>query len=75
MQGYKGGGVFENRNNDLPSQPKGYYKEWDTSSKQKGVDRTPERIVTGKGGEVYYTNTHYGDSKQGPAFLKVNNNN
>jgi CheY-like chemotaxis protein len=71
-------------NDDLPIEMLKWMKEFgitdyihkrDTSPKQKGVERTSERIVTGKGGEVYYTNTHYGDSKQDPAFLKVNKNN
>lgn len=53
------GTTFKNRGNPLPYQPDpDYYTEW--------VHRTPDvsgpgpqRIVTGKGGEAYYTPDHY----------------
>ena len=74
MQNYKGGGLFENKEGYLPQQEKGHYQKWDTTPNQG--NRTAERLVTGKNGEMYYTNTHYGEQKnKGPAFLKVNKNN
>jgi guanyl-specific ribonuclease Sa len=74
QQDIKGGGVFKNKEGYLPSKEQGYYKEWDTTPKNQG--RTAERLVTGKNGEVYYTNTHYGDPKySGPSFSKISNNN
>jgi guanyl-specific ribonuclease Sa len=52
------GSVFENRENLLPPQSPGYYTEY--------VHPTPgisgpgaQRVVTGNGGEVYYTPDHY----------------
>jgi guanyl-specific ribonuclease Sa len=66
----KSGSIFMNRNNDLPAKERGYYKEWDTKTLVEGGRKTSERLVTGKNGEVYYTNTHYGD-KGNPAFIQV----
>ncbi|MBI3336994.1 MAG: hypothetical protein HY005_00015, partial [Candidatus Staskawiczbacteria bacterium] len=54
----------------LPIQDKGYYTSWDTHDKS---NRGVERLVTGKSGEVYYSNTHYGKTGD-PAFLKVTDN-
>jgi hypothetical protein len=52
------GSIFQNREGLLPSKPAGYYTEY--------VHPTPgvngpgaQRIVTGAGGEVYYTPDHY----------------
>ena len=52
------GAVFQNREHRLPEQPAGYYHEY--------VDPTPgepgpgaRRVVTGQGGEAYYTTDHY----------------
>lgn len=52
------GTVFQNREGLLPTKPDGYYREW--------VHPTPgtrgpglQRVVTGQGGEVYYTPDHY----------------
>jgi filamentous hemagglutinin len=52
------GAVFGNREGLLPSQPRGYYREY--------VHPTPgvagpggQRVVIGQSGEVYYTLDHY----------------
>lgn len=52
------GSVFSNDEGRLPDKPEGYYREY--------VHPTPgvphaglQRIVTGRGGEVYYTPDHY----------------
>ena len=73
-EGYRGGREFENRPlngiKQLPVKDEGYYREWDT--KPNSANRGTERLVTGQEGEIYYTNTHYGQSGA-PSFLKVNN--
>ena len=35
------------------------YKEWDVNPYTKGVNRGPERLITGSDGSAYYTNDHY----------------
>jgi guanyl-specific ribonuclease Sa len=52
------GATFENRKEPLPSHEPGYYKEY--VYRPDGAE-TPglERVVVGKGGEVYYTPDHY----------------
>jgi len=71
IRGYKGGGIFENRDKMLPprNDPR-YYREWDIKPLQSGVNRGVERIVTGKNGEVYWTDTHYGQ-KPGMPFSRI----
>nr|WP_306821309.1 ribonuclease domain-containing protein [Peribacillus asahii] len=56
-QGYKGGGVYKNSNELLPTNTK--YKEYDIFPKKKGENRGAERIVIGENGKAYYTNNHY----------------
>ncbi len=51
-------GLFFNDRNKLPSKPRGYYKESDIWPGKPG-NRGPERLIFGKGGEVYYTPDHY----------------
>lgn len=52
------GGVFENREELLPDQPTGYYREYTVPT--RGVEtRGARRIVTGDGGELYWTDDHY----------------
>lgn len=66
--GYKGGKTFKNDGRDggqvLPkTDAKGNpieYKEWDVNPYTKGVNRGPERIVTGSDGSAYFTGNHYG---------------
>jgi len=52
------GSVFMNKEGLLPVKPLGYYREWVHPT--PGVSGPgPQRIVTGSGGEVYYTPDHY----------------
>jgi len=53
------GAVFENREGILPARPSGYYHEY-TVDTPGSDDRGARRIVTGAGGEVFYTDDHYG---------------
>ncbi len=74
-QGYKGGGVFQNRipsgKSETPLPVVGSdgsqitYKEWDVNPHIKGVNRNQERIVTGSDGSTYITTDHY------ETFLKL----
>jgi RHS repeat-associated protein len=65
--GYRGGGQFMNDGRGggeiLPQttadgQPI-TYQEWDVHPFQPGVNRGPERLVTGSDGSAYYTSDHY----------------
>jgi ribonuclease T1 len=49
--------TFENREDLLPDQPSGYYREY-TVETAPGV-RGPLRIVTGDAGDYYWTDDHY----------------
>lgn len=52
------GSLFQNREGRLPRKGSGYYQEWvHPTPKQSGPG--PQRIVTGKNGEIYYTHDHY----------------
>jgi len=54
----KDGTLFQNRERRLPAKPVGYYREYTVptpGSRQRGA----RRIVTGMGGEIYYTSDHY----------------
>ncbi|MBX3060405.1 MAG: guanyl-specific ribonuclease Sa [Anaerolineae bacterium] len=52
------GTTFQNREGLLPSQPKGYYTEYVHPT--PGVQGPgPQRVVTGQGGEIYFTPNHY----------------
>lgn len=48
-------GNFEKR---LPAQQRGYYREYTVKTPWRN-DRGPRRIVSGRGGEFYYTDDHY----------------
>ncbi|NYJ75494.1 ribonuclease domain-containing protein [Allobranchiibius huperziae] len=52
------GTVYQNRNRDLPIQPRGYYHEYTVVTPGSG-DRGPRRIVVGRDGTAYYTADHY----------------
>ena len=52
------GGTFQNREDLLPDQPMGYYREY-TVPTPGSDDRGARRIVAGEGGELYYTGDHY----------------
>jgi ribonuclease T1 len=62
----KDGSVFGNREERLPSQPRGYYTEY-TVKTPHSHDRGARRIIAGRGasrdpaisGEYYYTDDHY----------------
>jgi ribonuclease T1 len=54
----KDGTVFGNRENRLPRQPRGFYREY-TVLTPGASNRGARRVVQGKGGETYYTNDHY----------------
>jgi filamentous hemagglutinin len=59
------GAVFINKGDPLPQQPVGYYTEYVHPT--PGVSGPgPQRIVVGKGGEIFYTPDHYG------TFIHVN---
>ena len=68
-QGYKGGGIWKNDPINgktlLPEKGAGYYKEWDINPKNQGIGRGTERMVTGQGGEAWYTPDHY------KTFIKI----
>jgi guanyl-specific ribonuclease Sa len=53
------GTVFGNRERLLPAERNGYYREY-TVGTPGSDDRGARRIVTGSGGELYYTADHYG---------------
>jgi ribonuclease T1 len=52
------GTTFQNRERRLPRQPSGYYREWVHPTRGL-AGPGPQRIVTGNGGEFYYTPDHY----------------
>lgn len=52
------GGVFMNREEILPDEPDGYYREY-TVVTPGSDDRGARRIVAGDGGELYWTDDHY----------------
>ncbi|UQX00252.1 ribonuclease domain-containing protein [Streptomyces sp. RerS4] len=52
------GTVFGNFEKALPRQRRGYYHEF-TVKTPGSRDRGARRIVTGRGGEFYYTDDHY----------------
>lgn len=63
------GSTFQNREGRLPKHPSGYYREWVVPTKGVGGPG-PQRIVTGAGGEVWYTPDHYKTFKRMPAEIK-----
>ena len=67
-EGYEGGRHFGNFEKRLPEKDaKGKalkYREWDVNSLKKGVNRGPERLVTGSDGSAYYTDDHYKSFKK-----------
>ena len=52
------GAVFQNRERLLPRRAGGYYREYTVPTPGEG-DRGARRIITGKGGERYWTPDHY----------------
>lgn len=54
----KDGSVFQNREGLLPSERRGYYREYTVITPGED-DRGARRIVAGEEGELYYTDDHY----------------
>ncbi|UFR05686.1 ribonuclease N [Streptomyces sp. Go40/10] len=54
----KDGAVFGNFEGRLPRHPRGYYHEY-TVPTPGSRDRGARRLVTGRAGEIYYTDDHY----------------
>ncbi|MBC9715695.1 guanine-specific ribonuclease N1 and T1 [Streptomyces sp. TRM66268-LWL] len=54
----KDGSTFGNYERVLPRQKRGYYREY-TVRTPRERDRGARRIVTGRGGEFFYTDDHY----------------
>jgi ribonuclease T1 len=52
------GVTFANREGLLPREQRGYYREY-TVQTPGSPDRGPRRIITGSGGEKYWTADHY----------------
>lgn len=50
--------TFANRERLLPAEPRGYYREF-TVVTPGSADRGTRRIITGSGGEKYWTADHY----------------
>ncbi len=50
--------IFGNFEKRLPSQPRGYYREYTVKSPWRR-DRGPRRIIAGRQGEYFYTEDHY----------------
>ncbi|MDQ0989782.1 ribonuclease domain-containing protein [Streptomyces sp. V3I7] len=56
------GAVFGNFERHLPRHPRGYYHEYTVRTPGES-DRGARRLVTGQGGELYYTDDHYNSFK------------
>ncbi|MEU0005025.1 ribonuclease domain-containing protein [Streptomyces sp. NPDC006314] len=52
------GAVFGNVEGRLPKHQRGYYHEY-TVRTPRSRDRGARRVITGRGGETYYTDDHY----------------
>ena len=52
------GVVFNNREGQLPKKARGYYHEY-TVKTPGARDRGTRRIISGRDGELYYTDDHY----------------
>jgi guanyl-specific ribonuclease Sa len=67
-EGYEGGRRFLNVEKLLPLRDEQgrplKYREWDVNPLRPGVNRGPERLVTGSNGSAYYTPDHYRSFKR-----------
>lgn len=64
------GTTFQNRENRLPRRPPGYYREWVVPTpKEPGPG--PQRLITGDGGEVWYTSDHYRSFRRLPTEIRI----
>ena len=52
------GVAFRNRENQLPREKRGYYREFTVKTPGERT-RGARRIIVGRGGELYYTDDHY----------------
>jgi guanyl-specific ribonuclease Sa len=52
------GGVWQNREQRLPAEPRGYYREYTVRTPGEG-DRGARRIIGGAQHELFYTRDHY----------------
>ena len=52
------GAVFQNREGLLPREARGYYHEYTVPTPGE-ADRGARRIITGRAGELYWTDDHY----------------
>ena len=68
MDNYEGGRTFGNFERRLPQTDdmgrRLKYREWDVNPLRPGVNRGPERLVTGSDGTAYYTDDHYSTFKK-----------
>lgn len=68
IDGYEGGRSFGNFERRLPqTDDKGRrikYREWDVNPLRPGVNRGPERLITGSDGAAYFTDDHYANFKK-----------
>lgn len=68
LDGYEGGRTFLNLERLLPLKDADgqriRYREWDVDPLRPGVNRGPERLVTGSDGSAYYTGDHYRSFKK-----------
>jgi ribonuclease T1 len=53
------GVTFSNREGRLPREKRGYYREYTVKTPGERT-RGARRIIAGRGGELYYTEDHYG---------------
>ncbi len=51
--------IFGNREGHLPKKKRGYYREYTVKTPGERT-RGARRIIKGAGGELYYTDDHYG---------------
>lgn len=64
------GTTFQNRENRLPRRPPGYYREWVVPTPQE-PGPGPQRLVTGEGGDVWYTSDHYRSFRRLPTEIRI----
>jgi guanyl-specific ribonuclease Sa len=64
------GTTFQNRENRLPRRPPGYYREWVVPTPQE-PGPGPQRLITGEGGEVWYTSDHYRSFRRLPTEIRI----
>lgn len=63
--------IFRNSEGNLPKQPIGYYVESDVWPQPMRGARNSQRLIFGKGGEVYFTSDHYQTFTQLHEFIPM----